>query len=135
MYIASFPVTFEEHLGNEPNIRFFGKVGDDSHAQLHRTRDLGRDHLAMVVVEASNDGWSRGTGESVEFTWESANRRLFRILAVVATLMGHGNGVFGAIVGGEAQSSDREVVVRKWWKTVLSDNSRSIIPHHAYHRR
>ena len=39
---------------------------DGSHAQLHGTCGLGRDHLAMVVVEASNDGWSKGTGGSVE---------------------------------------------------------------------
>ena len=29
---------------------FFGKLGEDFHAQLLEKRSLGRDHLAMVVV-------------------------------------------------------------------------------------
>ena len=36
-------------------------MGDGFHAQLHGTRSLGRDHLAMVVVEAlEDDGWRSG---------------------------------------------------------------------------
>ncbi|KAJ9672932.1 hypothetical protein PVL29_026263 [Vitis rotundifolia] len=37
-----------------------------------------------------------------------ANRRLHRILAVVATLVGHGDGAFGATAGGKARSRDRK---------------------------
>ena len=50
-------------------------MGDDSHVQLHGTHDLGRDHLTMVVVEALNDGWSIGTGESVEKKKEVERRK------------------------------------------------------------
>ena len=33
---------------------------------MHETRSLGRDHLAMVVVEASeDDGWSSGEGSGL----------------------------------------------------------------------
>ena len=42
-------------------------MGEDFHAQLHGTRSLGHDHLAMVVVEAiKDDGWSSGAGSDLQ---------------------------------------------------------------------
>ena len=76
--------------------------------------------------------WEISTQDHRQCWMESANRRLLRILTFMATLVGHGDGAFDATTSNEARSNDREVAVRKWWKTVLSNSSRSIIPDHAH---